>query len=113
MILSVDPWDAILSNIHPDWKEMKEVLDTGPTIRPKLFKKGRKWHITLTEIWPVDTYVLNWTFDVDKLQTAVEWTDNTLYTWITAKRESWDTWSFNSKRDAEKFITYYNVACPQ
>jgi len=111
--VSVDPWDSILSSIDPDWKHMKEVLTTGPSIRPQLLKKGRRWHITLAEVWPVDTYVLNWTFDADRLQTAVEWSDNTLFTWDTAKRESWDTWSFDSKKNAEKFITYYNIACPQ
>lgn len=111
--MSLDPWDSILSSIHPDWEQMKEVVNTGPTIRPKLFKKGRRWHIQLNEVWPVDSYVIDWTFNVDELQNAVEWTDNTLYTWITAKRESWDMWSFDTKKDAEKFIIYYNIACPR
>lgn len=113
MKVSSDPWEAILASIEPEYKVLKDVSAAGPTIRAVLFKKSKRWHIKLEEIWPAELYIAEWTFDSTKLDSTIHWTDNVLQTWSGSNRESWDTWSFNSKRDAEKFITYYNIACPQ
>lgn len=113
MKVSADPWETILTSIEPNWKEMQVILSNGPMIRPKIFKKGRNWHLKLIEIWPIESYVIDWTSNVDQLQSTIEWTSKILETWDTAKRESWDTWSFKFKKDAEKFVTYYNLTCRQ
>lgn len=113
MKVSIDPWESILSTLEPDWKKMQGALAKPPTIKPTLLKKGRRWHIKLEEIWPAEAYLINWTYDEDQLQILIDWTNEILQSWKNCKRESWDMWSFNTKRDAEKFITYYNIACPQ
>lgn len=114
MKVSNDPWEAILQNIYPELHQLQEMIkNVDPLIKAELSKKNRRWQIKIVEVWPVETFELNWTFDVDQFTTAVYWTEDTLKTWDSARRESWDTWSFNSKRDAEKFVTLYNVACPR
>jgi len=112
--VSTDPWKSILKSLWAEIDQLQEMIDkVTPFIKAELSKKNRRWQIKIKEVWPVDTFELNWTFDVDKFGDAVEWTDNTLKSWDSAKRESWDTWSFDSKKNAEKFITYYNIGCPQ
>ena len=107
-----DPWQAILQSLHPEIDQLQEMIDKiKPVIKAELSKKNRRWQIKIKEVWPVDTFELKWTYDVDKFGNAVEWADHTLKSWDSAKRESWDTWSFDSKKNAEQFITFYILAC--
>lgn len=113
MKVSNDPWEFIIRSLHPDLEKLQNMIEVDPLIKADLSKKNRRWQIKIIETWPVETFDLKWTFDVDALQLAVDWTDRALQSWDYVRRESWDTWSFNSKRDAEKFVTLYNVACPR
>lgn len=78
----------------------------SPTIIPKLFKSRSKWSVTLEEVWPDDVEINNFNSLLDN---KVAWTESILYKWQTAHRTSWDTWQFDSKLDAEKFITIYHL----
>ena len=78
-----------------------------PTIRPKLYQgQNRKWHIRLIEEFASVDDAGNH-YNSSKLDERVNWALQTLETWKTAHRTAWDMWYFNSKRDAEKFITVY------
>lgn len=77
-----------------------------PTIIPKLFKLRRKWSVALEENWPDDIEINNFSSSLDS---KVSWAESILSTWKTAHRTSWDTWQFDSKLDAEKFITIYHL----
>lgn len=110
MNLTVDPWTHILESLNPDYNILKSCMDAGPFIKPRLAKFKNKWHVELEECWPEN---VNYFSDVNKLDRTVEWCTVILENWPDCNRISWDTWEFNSKRHAEKFITYYNIACPQ
>lgn len=43
----------------------------------------------------------------------VDWTSNELIKWKGVTRISWDMWKFSSKKEAEKFIVYYNLKWEQ
>lgn len=106
-----DPWRPILESLEPKYQDLCQASMHGPFIKPKLFKLGRNtWAVCLEEFWPD---LPNWNGDSGRLDRSVEWCEKTLETWKNCKRQSWDTWSFDSKKNAEKFITYYNIACPQ
>lgn len=106
-----DPWQQILERFEPKYQELYYASMHGPYIKPKLYKFGKHtWAICLEEQWS-DT--IEWQGDSRNLDASVEWCEKTLETWKNCKRQSWDTWSFDSKKNAEKFITYYNMACPQ
>lgn len=79
---------------------------SNPSIVPKL-KKGRlrKWIMTLEEVWP-DDLINN---SSGQLDIRVNWTEVTLLNWKTVHRLSWDSWQFDSKFEAEKFITIYRL----
>lgn len=110
MNVAVDPWRHILESLEPTLINLDHAIMNGPCIKPKLFKFGRyTWAIQLEEIWP-DVIQYGGS---GRLDNAVEWCEKTLETWKNCKRQSWDTWSFDSKKNAEKFITYYNIACPR
>lgn len=113
MKVSKDPWESILQSIYPELEKLQNMIEVDPLVKAELSKKNRRWQIKIIETWPVDKFELSWTFDIDQFGAAVDWTDETLKSWDSARRESWDTWSFNSKRDAEKFVTLYNIACPR
>lgn len=82
------------------WAESNQPI----TIKPELYRgPGRKWHIRLIEVWPEHVTA----FGSSSLDEKVEWCYQTLKTWNTAHRTAWDMWRFDSKRDAEKFITLY------
>lgn len=108
--MSVDPWKHILESLEPDLHDLNYFSMNGPTIKPKLYKFGKyTWAICLQEYWPEEIHFHGGN---GKLDRSVEWCEKTLETWKNCKRQSWDTWSFDSKKNAEKFITYYNIACP-
>lgn len=109
-----DPWQHTLERIEPEFFNLHYAVMHGPTIKPKLYRFGKHtWAVSLEEVWP-EVHLSQWHGgSSNKLDTSVEWCEKTLETWKNCKRQSWDTWSFDSKKNAEKFITYYNIACPQ
>lgn len=105
-----DPWQMILQSLNPDYKILKNAMEIEPRVKIKLYKNKNKWTITLEEFWPDKLDIVMGT---KKLDDTVEWCIKILQTWQNCRRTSWDTWEFGTKKNAEKFITYYNIACPQ
>lgn len=90
------------------------IMSNPPTIKPNLFRgRNRKWTIQLIEVWPEDDPDVKFFSGSSPLDEKVEWTFETLQAWKTAKRTAWDMWIFDSKRDAEKFITLYSLTWAQ
>lgn len=85
-------------------------IDHGPYISPTLVEIRNQWSVCLKEQWPD---LITWQGGSRKLDTSAEWCEKVLETWNGCNRHSWNTWSFDTKKNAEKFITYYNIACPQ
>ena len=78
-----------------------------PIIKPILLRirLSKRWRIHLQEEWPNENNIGS----SSPLDGRVEWVFETLKTWDTAKRTSWDMWEFDNKREAEKFITLYTL----
>ncbi len=102
-----DPWEAILANLEPDYKILKEMLEFGPRIFADLSQRGRKWVIALQE--DLDLIDNNKLYSEDYLGEKVDWSVKQLETWSNVKRISYDQWEFKTKKDAEKFQLIFNL----
>jgi hypothetical protein len=107
-----DVWRSAIETIHPDIDKLTEIMSAGSKVMPELTRKGRGWQIQLVEMWNIDNNP-PMIFRSSQLDTHIIWTTEQLETWPKVKRMAWDMWQFSSKRDAEKFITLYNIVWPQ
>lgn len=102
-----DPWIEAIKIIEPRIEELLESMKQGPIIKPSLVMRGKRWNIVLEEAWPSVDDAGNY-YHSSGLDDRVEWAVVELKKWDTT-RTAWDTWQFNSRKDAEKFITFYNL----
>lgn len=108
-----DPWQSILETLEPEYQSLKSIMDQGPYIKPVLYQsKNKRWRVTLEEVWP-DLINSQYSMSTNLLDDRVEEVVEELEQWPEAKRTSWDTWDFTSKRAAEKFLIFYNLKWSQ
>jgi len=84
-------------------------MSAEPIIKPTLYAHNKIWMVELEEVWPDGEPK----YTNSPLDDRVEWCCQTLKDWPNATRTSWDMWRFESKRDAEKFITLYTLVWAQ
>ncbi len=102
-----DPWEAILSSLEPDYKILKDIMESGPKFFPDLSQRGRKWIIILQEEFNLindHNYLVE-----DHLGEVVNWSTNQLVNWKNVRRIAYDQWEFKTKKDAEKFQVMFNL----
>lgn len=100
-------WYKVLTSLEPDYSTLCNMNENGPTIRAELSQKDKHWCITLVEDWGQDIDILeNNSYNLDK---TVQWVDETLINWPNCKRMAWDQWYFDSKHNAELFITLFYI----
>ena len=106
--MSTDPWKHTLSMLEPDIDVLKDFMDRGPQIKTKIKLVHRTWVLEIQIDWGMfNDFGNSWgTLDLDK---RVIWAAAQLETWDNVSRQAWDMWHFKHKRDAEKFITLYNL----
>lgn len=103
-----EPWGHTLRMLQPDIDALKEFMDRGPQIKPMLRLAKRIWVMQIKIDWGMfDDYGNPW--GTPSLDARVIWAAHQLETWENVSRQSWDMWHFKHKRDAEKFITLYNL----
>lgn len=102
-------WTMVLSSLCPSYDMLISAMRNCPGIKIILTKKRNCWNLKLEEQWPDSVDIK---YSTQKLDNTVEWCIKALETWENCHRISWDTWEFDTKKNAEKFITYYNIACP-
>ena len=100
--MKVDPWLSMMSNLVQDYEGLRQLMEQDSEIRLTLNTVNRKHIIHLTE-----KYITH------RFDEIVDWIDSELKKWEGVKRTAFDRWEFKNKQVAEKFITYYNIACPQ
>lgn len=93
-----------LEEVMAQWGASHRPIVKPEIARTRLKAGHTKWKMQLVEIWPDEAR-----FGASDLDKIVYWTESILKNWSTAKRSSWDIWIFDTKRDAEKFITLYNL----
>lgn len=93
-----------LEQVMKSWVAMDCSIIKPELIRRRLKKGNSNWQLQLVEHWPDRVYR-----GTSQLDTRVNWAEKILETWSSVRRISWDMWIFDKKRDAEKFITLYNL----
>lgn len=104
-LVVLDPWQIILQSIEPAYNKLKYFMEHGPSIVPVL--KGKT--ITLEEKWPENNDLIGPMYDSSKLDKVVHEIVIELDRWDNVKRTAWDQWKFSTRKDAEKFITLFNL----
>jgi hypothetical protein len=106
-----DPWEAILIDLEPDYKLLKNMLEIIPDIKPTLYQnKQKKCIITFEETWPdLSNHQIQNFETTYSLDDRIAWIEKSLENWNSAKRTSWNAWIFSTKREAEKFLILYNL----
>ena len=108
-----DAWSSMLYQLCPTYDDLKFSMEKGPTIKPILEKKSNRWILTFQEKWYHDSGGSYTTGHVSVLDNIVEWSEKELINWKDTRRIAWNMWQFKYKRDAEKFIVFYNLKWAQ
>lgn len=104
--MRIDPiWEQMIATIEPEIQELRRMIDE-PRYPAVLSKLKSSWEIRIDVEWPE-----GWAYaEPDgKFEEQLNWTINQLENWPNVRRTSYDRWSFKLRRDAEKFITLYNL----
>jgi hypothetical protein len=105
--MNTDPWGHTLRMLQPDIDTLKEFMDRGPKIRPVLKLVKRTWVLEIKADWGI--FKVDRSYETHGLDERVVWTTCQLENWKNVSRQAWNMWHFKHKRDAEKFITLYNL----
>ncbi len=103
------PWESMLRQLEPDYDDLAQMLENGPKIKISLEKRNQLWKVRLEENWPKENYKEMISSDYENLDKRCKWAEEQLKTWKSATRFSHQDWLFNSRQEAEKFITLYKI----
>ena len=106
----IDPWTHLLKTLDCDYVKLKELVEHGPAISIRLEKRKVLWWICIFEDWdstPAENQY--YTASYDKVGERLDWADTQLKDWKYVLRQSRGNWAFIRQRDAEKFITLFNL----
>jgi hypothetical protein len=106
--MNTNPWQHTLRMLQPDIDVLQEFMNRGPQIKPKLRLANRIWVLKIAEDWGIFHDAGN-SYDTPSLDQRVIWSAKQLETWDNVSRQAWNMWHFKRKKDAEKFITLYNL----
>lgn len=95
-----------LDQVMHQWAQTPMSIVKPEIVRIRKPKGYSVYRLQLVEVWPDDLTAI---MGASKLDERVEWAYVTLRSWKSAKRAAWDIWVFSSKREAEKFVTLYNL----
>ena len=104
-----DTWTHIVKAFTKDYNSIKEMIEIGPQPRCILGTKGRQTIVTVVEIWKEDKLDLVAKYNSADFDSYIDWTIEQLETWSDVRRMAYDQWYFKRKKDAEKFITLFNI----
>jgi hypothetical protein len=90
---------------------MFEWINRLSVIKPTLHRRNNNWYrLQIVEI-NEDNQKNQWYNQ--GLNDCVEWAAEKLKDWPDVRRMSFDMWDFKSKKDAEKFITFFHLSWDQ
>lgn len=103
----LDKWEQMLQSIEPEYSKLKDMLEQGPTYKAV---KVRKHTVSIEETWP-EGYEGSYLLGKDDLMLddIVDEVANELFTWPDVTRTAWNQWKFKNSKEADKFITWYNL----
>ena len=108
-MIVADPWLEIVKQLAPDYSALKHMTENGPTITAVLRTVNLSPRVRIEEDWHNSNGEFYYTFDYSNLDSRCEWAAEQLHNWKFVTRLSHQEWKFLRRRDAEKFITLYNL----
>lgn len=111
-----DPWNVMLHELAKDYDKLCDLMNDVPKISATLEKMAFSCSVRIHEDWdktPSEEYYQYYTASDEALEEKLLWATEQLSTWPNVKRLGFDRWSFSKKRDAEKFITLFNLTWAQ
>jgi hypothetical protein len=106
-------WMHLIEALEPDYLKYKNTLEEGSTILTTIEQNGKLWNLNITEKWVGEDPGLLDIFTTITFDKRIEWASVELEKWQHCRRTAWHIWEFKHKRDAEKFITLYNLTWAQ
>lgn len=105
-----DVWADMIRQIEPDYDYLAEMAELGPRIKAVAKRVNLSWRVRLEEDWATDDIgEVYYTADYRNLDKRCEWAEQQLANWKFVTRLSHQEWKFLSKRQAEKFLTLFNL----
>lgn len=101
-------WQNTLKDFEPDIEKLCMFLEEGSRINLSLYQTDRNtWEIVVQETYP--EYVQFPPNNIEKLNQRIEWMEKQLSAWDGVHRTGYDSWEFDDKRIADKFVLLYNI----
>lgn len=105
----IDPWESILSIVHPDYAQLKDSWVKGPVIKPIISVKGKKTVLAFEEYFNDSGEYSAFKF----LDNIIDEINKELENWKDVRRIAFNMWEFRRRQDAEKFLTLFHLKWPQ
>lgn len=103
-------WIQAIKTLVPEYDDLVERMDEKVIVRAFLKKEGIRWTVWIKEDWTGSTLGhLYYTATYDEVDKRIEWAEQQLASWKFVSRVERDQWCFFSKKQAEKFITLFNL----
>ena len=106
-------WTNTLRQFEPDYDTLSNMLENGPSIRAVVIQVKSQWRVRIEENWNISNGELYYTADYGNLDSKCEWSAEQLKTWRFVVRLSHQEWHFLNRRQAEKFVTLFNLKWAQ
>lgn len=107
-----DPWVEFITQMFPEYNDLKRMTENGPRISAVLRTINLSPRVRIEENWdntPADQHYRYYTADYNNLDSRCDWATKQLSSWRFVTRLSHQEWKFLRRKDAEKFITLYNL----
>ena len=105
----IDNWTKTLQRLEPKYEELARLMKNGPEVRAVIRQVNFGWRVRIEEDWSISDGSEYYTADSSNLDSRCEWAADQLKNWRFLTRLSYQEWKFLRRRDAEKFITLYNL----
>lgn len=111
----MDNWNLMLRDLEPEYDKISQVIDMGPEILPVLINNKKRCILLIQETYPdfinlVDKEILEEiTSSHLNLDNTINQVSEELKTWKGCRRIAWDRWEFDSRKNAEKFVTLFHL----
>jgi hypothetical protein len=104
-------WELMLTDLVPDYDDLVEVMQLGPSINFTLTSVNNEWELSFNENWG-DINDAGIHFNSENFYDRINWSVIELEKW-KCRQTWWNTWNFKSRREAEKFITIFKLKWTQ
>lgn len=104
-----DPWVRFITQLVPEYEDLKHMVDHGPEITAVLRTINLSPRVRIEENWDISNGENYYTVSYSNLDSRCDWAAEQLSSWKFVTRLSHQEWKFFRRRDAEKFITLFNL----